>query len=227
MIASRWRRWSASWLGCGRGSIVAMWPRRGWWPRCRRFRRSRWPMPRRTGLREAGQTMRRAETVDQVPEFGASLDAGRLSGAHVDVLTRALGRLEPDQRGGLIGQASSLVLIAEHATPDEFARTVRNEIRRLEQPRRRCRAVGASEAGDPLHVVHRQRHRDGTVERDLGPGDDGSLGDPARSPVAGDVPRPPTRRLPERSDGETVVPASPGAARPVGRQVAASRASRK
>ena len=31
----------------------------------------------RTGLREAAQTMRRAETVDQVPEFGASLDAGR------------------------------------------------------------------------------------------------------------------------------------------------------
>ena len=92
-------------------------------------------MPARTGLREAGQTMRRAETVDQVPEFGASLDAGRLSGAHVDVLTRALGRLEPEQRGGLIGQASSLVLIAEHATPDEFARTVRNEIRRFEQAR--------------------------------------------------------------------------------------------
>jgi len=88
----------------------------------------------RTGLREAGQTIRRAETVDQVPEFGKALDAGRLSGAHVDVLTRALGRLEPDQRGGLIGQAASLVLIAEHATPDEFARTVRNEIRRLEQP---------------------------------------------------------------------------------------------
>jgi hypothetical protein len=78
--------------------------------------------------------LRRAETTDVVPEFGKALDAGRVSAAHVDVLTRALGQLEPQRRGGLIGQASSLVLIAEHATPDEFARTVRNEIRRLEQP---------------------------------------------------------------------------------------------
>jgi len=88
----------------------------------------------RTGLREAGRLLRRAETTDVVPEFGKALDAGRVSGAHVDVLTRALGQLEPEQRVGLIGQASSLVLIAERATPDEFARTVRDEIRRLEQP---------------------------------------------------------------------------------------------
>src|SRR6476469_2644120 len=58
----------------------------------------------RTGLREAGQTMRRAETVDEVTELVLWLDAGRWWGAHVDGLRRAWGGLEPDQRGGLIGQ---------------------------------------------------------------------------------------------------------------------------
>src|SRR3954463_10142908 len=40
----------------------------------------------RTNLRQAEQMLRRADTADAVPEFAVSLDAGRLSGAHVDVL---------------------------------------------------------------------------------------------------------------------------------------------
>src|SRR4051794_23661691 len=44
----------------------------------------------RTNLRQAEQMLRRADTVDQVREFGVSLDAGRVSGAHVDVLARTL-----------------------------------------------------------------------------------------------------------------------------------------
>src|SRR4051795_907574 len=87
----------------------------------------------RTNLRHAEQMLRRADTVDQVPEFGASLNAGRLSGAHVDVLARTLRQVEPDVRDKLIEQGPSLVLIAEHATADDFARTVRAEARRLER----------------------------------------------------------------------------------------------
>src|SRR4051794_1026107 len=87
----------------------------------------------RTGLRQAEQTMRRCETADQVAEFGMSLDAGRVSGAHVDVLARTLRQVEPQVRDKLIEQGSSLVLIAEHATADDFARTVRAEARRLER----------------------------------------------------------------------------------------------
>src|SRR5881628_3022124 len=41
----------------------------------------------RTGLRQAEQMLQRCTTADQVPQFAASLDAGRVSGAHVDVLT--------------------------------------------------------------------------------------------------------------------------------------------
>src|SRR5215210_4876177 len=87
----------------------------------------------RTNLRHGEQMMRRAETADAVPDFGVSLDAGRLSGAHVDVLARTLRQVEPDVRDKLIEQGPSLVLIAEHATADDFARTVRAEARRLER----------------------------------------------------------------------------------------------
>src|SRR3954451_18964954 len=74
----------------------------------------------RTGLRQAEQMMRRCETADQVAEFGMSLDAGRVSGAHVDVLARTLRQVEPHVRDKLIEQASSLVLIAEHGSADDF-----------------------------------------------------------------------------------------------------------
>ncbi|MEY2581338.1 MAG: hypothetical protein QOE09_1187, partial [Ilumatobacteraceae bacterium] len=52
----------------------------------------------RTSLREGEQILHRAETVEQVPELGVSLEAGRVSGAHVDVLGRALRQLQPDLR---------------------------------------------------------------------------------------------------------------------------------
>ncbi|HZX55414.1 MAG TPA: hypothetical protein VFE86_12080, partial [Ilumatobacteraceae bacterium] len=87
----------------------------------------------RTNLRQAEQMLRRCETADQVAEFGMSLDAGRVSGAHVDVLARTLRQVEPGVRDKLIEQASSLVLIAEHASADDFARIVRAEARRLER----------------------------------------------------------------------------------------------
>src|SRR3954469_4445338 len=87
----------------------------------------------RTNLRHGEQMLRRAETADAVPEFAMSLDAGRESGAHVDVLARTLRQVEPGVRDKLIEQASSLVLIAEHATADDFARTVRADARRLER----------------------------------------------------------------------------------------------
>ena len=58
----------------------------------------------RTNLRQAEQMLRRCETADHVPDFGASLDAGRVSGAHVDVLARTLRQVEPEVRDKLIEQ---------------------------------------------------------------------------------------------------------------------------
>ncbi len=115
----------------------------------------------RSSLRQAEQIIHRAETAEQAPEFGTSLDAGRVSGAHVDVLGRALRQLEPDLRDSLISQAPRLVLIAEHVTPDEFARTVRGEARRLERD------------SDGLERLERQRRAvrfESWIDRDTGMG---------------------------------------------------------
>lgn len=98
-----------------------------------------------TTLRQAEQVLHRADTAYAVPEFGTSLDAGRVSGEHVDVLTRTLGQLEPAVRAKLIENAPSLLPIAEHVAADEFARAVRAEARRLERE------------GDGLERLERQR----------------------------------------------------------------------
>jgi Domain of unknown function (DUF222) len=99
----------------------------------------------RTSLRQGGQLLKRAETAQAVPAFGSSLDAGRVSGEHVDVLTRALRQLEPAIRPRLLEKAPGLVSIAEQVAPDEFARTVRAEARRLQRD------------GDGLERLERQR----------------------------------------------------------------------
>ncbi len=96
-------------------------------------------------LRHGGRLLKRAETAGAVPAFGTSLDAGRVSGEHVDVLTRALRELEPAARGKLIDQGEHLVKLAEHSTADEFARSVREEARRVRAD------------GDGLERLERQR----------------------------------------------------------------------
>ncbi|MEP7202984.1 MAG: hypothetical protein ABI894_10260, partial [Ilumatobacteraceae bacterium] len=87
----------------------------------------------RTSLRHGEQVLKRAGTVETVPEFGASLDAGRVSGEHVDAMTRTLRQLQPATRQELIDGAPNLVLIAENTSADEFAKTLRGEARRLER----------------------------------------------------------------------------------------------
>ncbi len=115
----------------------------------------------RTSLRHGEQILHRAETVQLVPEFEASLDAGRVSGVHVDVLGRVLRELEPATRQLLVDVAGSLVLVAENVTADEFARTVRAEARRLEAD------------SDGLDRLERQRRAvrfNSWIDRDTGMG---------------------------------------------------------
>ena len=123
----------------------------------------------RTSLRHGEQILHRAETVAQVPEFEASLDAGRVSGAHVDVLTRTLAQLQPATRQELIDLAPSLVLVAENVTADEFARTVRAEARRLERD------------SDGLERLERQRRAvrfNSWIDRESGMGRWSAIWDP-------------------------------------------------
>jgi hypothetical protein len=85
-----------------------------------------------TSLRNGGQVLERAQTAASVPELGASLADGRVSGDHVDALTRTLRGLTPPLREQLIEEGERLAKIAERSTPDEFARSVRETARRLE-----------------------------------------------------------------------------------------------
>jgi hypothetical protein len=86
----------------------------------------------RSTIRQAEQVLRRAETTDEMPGLAGSLEGGRVSGDHVDVFGRALRNLGAAQRQVLADDAARLVLIAEQSTPEEFARTLRQEVRRLE-----------------------------------------------------------------------------------------------
>src|SRR5215831_11728983 len=63
----------------------------------------------RTSLRDAGRVLDRARTVDAMPALAEALSGGALSGAQVDVVGRALRRLEPSQREALIDRADRLV----------------------------------------------------------------------------------------------------------------------
>jgi Domain of unknown function (DUF222) len=99
----------------------------------------------RTSLRRGEDLLRRAETTDAVPAMGVSLDEGRVSGEHVDVLARTLRHLQPAARQRLVDDGARLAMIAEQSTPDEFARSVRDQARRLEA------------ASDGLERLERQR----------------------------------------------------------------------
>ena len=87
----------------------------------------------RSSIRQAEQVLRRGETVEQIAPFGSSLNAGRISGEHLDVLARALRQADPAVRDQLIVDADRLAMLAENSTPEEFARTMRGEARRLER----------------------------------------------------------------------------------------------
>ena len=99
----------------------------------------------RTSLRQAEVVLGRAGTAEVVPSLGSSLEAGRVSGEHVDVATRALRQVEPVVRARLIEAIAGLVPIAEQCSADEFARDVRAEARRLERD------------GDGLERLEQQR----------------------------------------------------------------------
>ena len=85
----------------------------------------------RVSLGEASKGFDRARTVDTVPELGAVLHAGETSGAHVDVVTRALRGLNSDQQQRLADRGDVLARAATQLPRDEFARAVRAEVRRV------------------------------------------------------------------------------------------------
>ncbi|MGZ4792278.1 MAG: DUF222 domain-containing protein [Ilumatobacteraceae bacterium] len=82
-------------------------------------------------LIEASKGFNRAKTVQTVPELGVALTAGETSGGHVDVVTRAMRDLDDGQRRQLGERGDVLARAAAVQSRDEFARTLRREVRRL------------------------------------------------------------------------------------------------
>jgi hypothetical protein len=85
----------------------------------------------RVSLTEASKGFDRAQTTADIPQLGSALQHGDTSGGHVDVVTRALRPLTADQRARVAERGDVLALAASQLSRDEFARTVRTEIRRI------------------------------------------------------------------------------------------------
>ena len=87
----------------------------------------------RSSRSDAGRDVQRAAALDEVPELEPALAAGEVSVGHVDVLQRALKRLQPEQRELLAGDGARLAAIAARSTPEEFDRILKREVARLDR----------------------------------------------------------------------------------------------
>ena len=63
-----------------------------------------------TTLGAAMKLVERAATIAELPVFAEALDAGVVTGAHVDVLTRARRDLPPDRQDAFTGEVQRLVV---------------------------------------------------------------------------------------------------------------------
>lgn len=86
----------------------------------------------RSGLRasDARRVMARADAMETAPEFGAALEVGDVTAAHVDGLAGAL-RILGDRADTLMAHNPSLLRDATVMSPDEFGRHARREAQRL------------------------------------------------------------------------------------------------
>jgi len=87
----------------------------------------------RVSLGQALQPFKRAAAIESMPSFGIGLAEGEVSVAHVDVIAAAIGKLEATERDQFADRGEFLKKVAERSTPGEFARTVRNEMLRLQR----------------------------------------------------------------------------------------------
>ena len=88
--------------------------------------------PARIGLSAASRLLDRAATAEAAPQLGAAVADGSVSGEHLDALSRTLRAIPPEVRVQLIAGAENLVDVASASTPEEFARRLRIEARRLQ-----------------------------------------------------------------------------------------------
>ena len=82
-------------------------------------------------LNDAGRILERTRTLDAAPEIAAALDAGRISGRHVDVLSRAAKHLDDTLSVVLFDKVADFVDVAAVATVPDFAKRLRHEVSRI------------------------------------------------------------------------------------------------
>jgi hypothetical protein len=76
--------------------------------------------------------LRRNETAKQTPKLGEALEEGNVSGGHLDAAGAPLRGVDPAKRQELAKRIDALAGVASTMSPEEFARKVRDEQRRLE-----------------------------------------------------------------------------------------------
>lgn len=88
----------------------------------------------RMSLRQGAKIVKRAKTLSAAPSLTASFASGNVSAGHVDAFGSTLARVSETVAAKLIADESRLTTIAERTTPDRFAKTLADEVRRLEAP---------------------------------------------------------------------------------------------
>lgn len=84
----------------------------------------------RVSLIQAGEPLRRADAVALLPGFGAALAEGAVNVDHVEVLARSVAGLDQATKDTLAERDGFLTEVASRTTSAQFARTLRDEIRR-------------------------------------------------------------------------------------------------
>jgi hypothetical protein len=85
----------------------------------------------RMPLAQATPGFTRAKVTDAIPQLGLALAAGDTSGAHVDVVSRAMRDLNSQQRARLGERGDVLARAASELPRDDFAKVVRAEVRQI------------------------------------------------------------------------------------------------
>ena len=86
----------------------------------------------KTSLGVAAKVTQRSKTLAATPKLAGALGDGETTAAHIDVVTRAGAQLPAAQRDELLARADTLVAVAAVSTPEQFARRVALEVKRIQ-----------------------------------------------------------------------------------------------
>ncbi len=86
----------------------------------------------KSSLGAAAKVTQRSRTLAATPELAGALGDGATTAAHIDVVTRAANQLPTAQRGELFERADALAAVAAASTPEQFARRVAMEVKRIQ-----------------------------------------------------------------------------------------------